>query len=139
MCMVKEVIFFCYGDSSKASTWSNVPYLFTEALENRDIKVRRVDITPHKFYSILYNRIVVAILGLFYPNTVYSFIRSSLCSWLVNRKVKESINLYSAADLCIFSSFLCYLRLFSNFSKKQLQFVFYCVIIAFAELVFKFF
>lgn len=106
--MVKEVIFFCYGDSSKASTWSNVPYLFTEALENKNIKVIRVDITPHRLYSILYNRIITAFLHLFYPNTVYSFIRSSLCSWLVNRKIKKTIELYSSADLCIFSSFSFY-------------------------------
>lgn len=103
--MVKEVIFFCYGDSSKASTWSNVPYLFTEALENKNIKVRRVDITPHKFFSIIYNRTITTLIRFFYPKTVYSFIRSSLCSWLVNRKINKTVNLYPSADLCIFSSF----------------------------------
>lgn len=106
--MVKEVIFFCYGDSSNASTWSNVPYLFTEALEDKNIKVRRINITPHRFFSVFYNRTIVAFIRLLYPKTVYSFIRSSFCSWLINRKIKKAIRQYPSADLCIFSSFSFY-------------------------------
>ena len=41
---IEEVIFFTYGDSSDASTWSNVPYLFTRTLEKKGITVRRVNL-----------------------------------------------------------------------------------------------
>ena len=50
---VKEVIFFTYGDSSKASTWSNVPFLFTKTLEGKGIKVDRIDLTQTPMYQRL--------------------------------------------------------------------------------------
>lgn len=48
---IKEVIFFAYGDSADISTWSNVPYLFSNALERKGVRVNRVDLTRTSLFK----------------------------------------------------------------------------------------
>ena len=50
--MVKEIIFFSFGSSLNASTWSNIPYMFTRALVDRGIKVDRVDLSQQFGYKL---------------------------------------------------------------------------------------
>jgi hypothetical protein len=44
MIKIKEITVFTIGDSKKMSTWSNVPFFFTETLISKGVKVNRVDI-----------------------------------------------------------------------------------------------
>jgi hypothetical protein len=51
---LKEINVFTYGNASKLSTWSNVPYFFTETLEEKGIKVNRINIQPNKIFKTIY-------------------------------------------------------------------------------------
>ena len=107
---MKEIIFYSYGDSNKASTWSNVPYLFTKELENRGILVRRIDISPNRFINKIWQLTVAKFLNCFYPNHEYSWIRTSLFRWLTEWKIKKSVALYHTADYCFVTCFDYYNR-----------------------------
>lgn len=105
---IKEVIFFCYGDSSDASTWSNVPFLFTQSLIKHGVTVRRVNLSDGlDSITKLYNRSVVRFLKLFYGTRqfTYEFSRSIFYKAIVNRKIKKAVTKYSHADYCIFLCF----------------------------------
>lgn len=101
--MIKEILFFCYGDSSKASTWSNVPYLFTKTLYDRGIVVHRIDISPNKYISALYDRIVYPITKLTGNYCVFRF--SRFLSRYTYKKIEKNVRKYSSADYCIFTCF----------------------------------
>lgn len=107
---MKEIIFYSYGDSNKASAWSNVPYLFTKELENRGILVRRIDISPNRFINKIWQLTVARFLNCFYPNHEYSWIRTSLFRWLTERKIKRSVAFYHTADYCFVTCFDYYNR-----------------------------
>jgi hypothetical protein len=51
---LKEINVFTYCNASKLSTWSNVPYFFTETLEEKGIKVNRINIQPNKIFKTIY-------------------------------------------------------------------------------------
>lgn len=87
---IREVIFFSYGDSTKASTWSNVPLLFTRSLQNHGVAVRRVNLREGlDTVTKLYDRTVVRFLKLFYGTKQFSygFSRSVFYNAIVNRKI----------------------------------------------------
>jgi hypothetical protein len=46
---MKEIILFTSGDSTNASTWSNVPYLMAKHFELNNIVVNRVDISSNRY------------------------------------------------------------------------------------------
>lgn len=106
---VKEVIFFCYGDSANASTWSNVPYLFTNSLINHGITVRRVNLLNAglAFISKVYNRTVVKFFKMFFRKKqfAYDFSRTTIFTFLVSQRIKKAVHKYSTADYCIFTNF----------------------------------
>ena len=104
---IKEIIFFATGDSSKASTWSNVPYMFTETLLRKGIKIDRVNLTQTFGYKLFtkVGGVIHKVLNLFYPNNQYAYSRSALFMFLTNRLVKKSVRRYHNADLCIFTNF----------------------------------
>lgn len=52
---LKEVIFFTIGDSTNASVWSNVPFCFSKALEQKDIVIHRVNISAPQWVVSFYN------------------------------------------------------------------------------------
>lgn len=106
--MIKEVIFFSYGDSNDVSTWSNVPYLFARTLEEKGIKVDRVNFKETgwvKCVGIAYKVIKKTVLDKLYPDNVYIFIRTKFFRWYANRKIKNAVKKYANADLCIFTTF----------------------------------
>lgn len=51
---IKEINVFTNGDALKLSTWSNFPYFFTETLEEKGIKVNRINIQPNKIFKTIY-------------------------------------------------------------------------------------
>lgn len=101
--MINEIIFFCYGDSSKSSTWSNVPYLFTKTLIDKGIIIHRVDISPNRYVAWLYNKIIYSITKKI--GNYCSFRYSKILSIYTDHLIKRSVLKYPNADYCIFTSF----------------------------------
>ncbi len=102
---IREVIFFSYGDSNKASTWSNVPYLFAKTLELKGIKVRRVNLLKYGLLEKIYNYLLIKLYSVFYTNHIYSYIRTPLYRRRTFSRIKKSVEKFSNADLCIFLCF----------------------------------
>lgn len=81
---MKEIIVFSPGDSSKLNTWSNVPFFLTSSLEEKGIKVDRVNLNDHYINSLfdrfLYicTRLLRIVFKLFYRSDIsykYEYIR----------------------------------------------------------------
>lgn len=101
--MISEIIFFCYGDSNKSMTWSNVPYLFTKTLISKRIIIHRVDISPNKYIGWIYNKFIYPITKK--TGNYCSFRYSKILSRYTNDLIKRSVLKYPNADYCIFTSF----------------------------------
>ncbi|MES2646490.1 MAG: glycosyltransferase family 4 protein [Bacteroidota bacterium] len=102
---IKEVIVFANGDSSKLSTWSNVPFFFTETLLTKGIKVDRVNLGSGSIFKKIYNRILVPLLKIINKETTYEYVRSGMYHHETRRKIKKAINQYPDADAHIFLTF----------------------------------
>ena len=105
MSKIKEITVFTDGDSSKISTWSNVPYFFTNALINKGIKVNRVNFRRNNTLRKIYNRTFLRVIKYFYPKTVSSFDNSFLNYVLTQYYNKKQIFQYNKSDLYLFMTF----------------------------------
>lgn len=99
--MVKEIIFFSIGDSTKASTWSNVPYLFSKELENRGIIVRRINLEDNTNCRYYFNRFVYKLS----KKSTYYYERSWLFRIKALIKIKKAVKRFNKADYCFFCTF----------------------------------
>lgn len=103
MAVIKEVTVFTTGDSSKPSTWSNVPYFFTEALIQKGLKVNRIDIAPDPNLSRLWNktmgRLIRRVLN---PSSTFDYFRSRLHYINVQARIKRAVKQYPNSDAFIF-------------------------------------
>ena len=102
---MKEAIFFTYGDSSRTSTWSNVPYFFSKGLESKGVRLWRVDISPNSVIASIYNRTIWRLFSLFYPGNFYSFERTKLARLRVKRLINKAVKKHRDADMCIFLTY----------------------------------
>lgn len=107
--MIKEIIMFCYGDSSQTSTWSNVPYMMSRQLERRGVTIHRVNIAPNKYISKVYN---LAMSRLF-RRKGYTYIRTALFKFFTELRIKHAVKRHNLSDFCIFLNFDYYNK-FSN-------------------------
>ena len=98
---LKEIIVFCEGDASKASTWSNVPYLMTKTFEEKEITVHRVDISPNRYVQAIFNKL----LKIFIQKKAYTFVRTPLYRKWVNYIIKKNVLKYSNSEYCLFLNF----------------------------------
>lgn len=104
---MKKILFFCNGDANNANVWSNVPYCFSHALENKGIIVHRIDYSMNplfvKFYDLILRRTLEALtlrkLRLPYLRTTRLF------KYFAERKIKVAIEQYPKADLCLFMGY----------------------------------
>lgn len=110
---LKEVILFGYGDSNKASTWSNVPYLFAKTLEEKGITVRRVNLETFLFLKKVLDHTLLRLVKMKYPGGGFSFGRSKLWLYVEEHKIKKAVKKYATADLCIFTNY----EHFNRYSK----------------------
>jgi glycosyltransferase involved in cell wall biosynthesis len=102
---MNEVIVFTNGDSSKLSTWSNVPYCFTETLIRKGVRVHRVDINPNPRLRRLFNRYVMRVIRWFAPQTTYDYFRSIIHYMDVRHRIEDAIEQFPDADHHIFLTF----------------------------------
>ena len=102
---IKELLFFSYGDANDASTWSNVPYCFSKALEKKGIKVHRANLELTGIKRAIWNRTISKLLKIWWPKHDYSFIRSCIAQGIINRRIKKYVHKYPTADFCMFLMF----------------------------------
>ena len=102
---ISEIIVFCYGDSRKLATWSNVPYLFTSTLENKGITVHRVDILPPTAFRKWYNAVVWRLYRFIFRGTQSNDLRSLLCKKIVEKRIRRAVRQFNSADYCLFFGF----------------------------------
>ena len=104
--MIKEITVFANGDSSKISTWSNVPYFFTETMMAKGIKVNRVDLSPDRDKEARFNKVARRIIKLLTKrNHCYDYFRSKVHFNNVRARIKKAIADYPDADALLFLTF----------------------------------
>ena len=98
--MYKEITVYSFGDSRKASTWSNVPYLFCGTLEEKGIKVNRVNISPAKTLNKWFNRLSFLIfVRILHLKACPIFARTWLHRFIIYRRLKKAVEAYPNTDL----------------------------------------
>lgn len=93
---------FSIGDSNKLKTWSNVPYFFSKSLEEKNLKVNRINIEENKVLNLLYKYSVYIFLKLINKNSNHTYFRSRLNYFLTNRKIENAIKKYDSSDVLLF-------------------------------------
>lgn len=109
---MKDILFFADYSPRDASTWSNVPSCFVNALEQKGYLVRTFPTYPNKKWVNLYDNYIRLIIDIFlYPiirkRSVY-FGYSRLYQWIGERKIKKTVQKYPDADYCFFMSYPFY-------------------------------
>lgn len=111
--MVKQIIFITYGDSQNASSWSNIPYLFSKALEDKGFQLIRLDINPDPKSNVSWNKYIDRYLHVFYKDHKYSYIRSWFFRYKTFKKIKKVVRENPDAYFCVFLNF----EFYNKFSK----------------------
>lgn len=110
---IQEITVFSIGDSLELKTWSNVPYFFTKGLEEKQIKVNRINIEENSFLKTIYKYTIFAFLKLINKNSNHTYFRSGLNYFLTNLKINSSIKKYKNADALLFLTY--------SFSAKKIN------------------
>lgn len=101
---VREIIFFSNGSADDASTWSNIPFLFSRELERQGIFVHKVNLS-NRLMALLWEKCVRRPLKLlmkpFHTEPVY-YGYSWLAHWLAEKKIQKAVSRWSNADYCFF-------------------------------------
>lgn len=104
-----QILFFTCGDSNDLSTWSNVPFLFAKALEEKRYILHRIDISPNKYLNRLFNTtsfiICKKILKL---RACPEFHRTWLHRFITYRRIKKATFLHPNIAFNLFLSFAFY-------------------------------
>lgn len=111
---IKEINVFTNGDALKLSTWSNFPYFFTETLEEKGIKVNRINTQPNKIFKTIYRFTIWQILKRTKKYDTYDYYRTNINRFFVNKIIKDSIKKYSNADVNLFLNFSFTAKQYSN-------------------------
>lgn len=104
MTVVKELTVYSVGDSRRLSSWSNVPFFFTETLIAKGIKVNRVNL-ERTLAGKLLDKTVWKLLNFVNRNTYYSYSRSLVHYLLVRSKIARALARYPRTDANIFLTF----------------------------------
>ncbi len=110
----KIVTVYSCGDSTKLSTWSNVPYLFCQSLENKGIKINRVNIEPNKKLSKIFNYISFLIFRrIFQFRSCPEYHRTLLHRFIIQHKLRKAAIRYKDSDMNLFLSY-AFINRYSN-------------------------
>lgn len=101
---MKEIILFTSGDSTNASTWSNVPYLMAKHFELNDIVVNRVDISSNRYVRGILDRLVFRPFSKLFGRG-YNYERTPIARFFVKRIIKKNVARYKSSDFCVFLTF----------------------------------
>lgn len=110
-----KIIVCSNGDSLKLKTWSNIPYLCIKALEEKGVKVLRVNIAKRSFFNpfvgawtIILSNVFVSLKKLLFginAQTTYNADRMKFCIKRVAKHMDEAIEDNSNADIQLVFSF----------------------------------
>lgn len=103
----KEIIFFTIGDSNNASVWSNVPFCFSKALEQKDIVVYRVNISAPQWLVSFYNLFLRRLINILTIGKIHACYASKT-HWfkiIAEKKIKKAAIKHSQADYCFFMGY----------------------------------
>lgn len=110
-----EITVFSCGDSRSLSTWSNVPYLFTKTLEEKGIRVNRINISPNKVLNRIFNTLSYKIFKrCLRLRTCPEFHRTWMHRYIIYRRIKKATKQYPHSELNLFLSF----AFFNPYSDK---------------------
>lgn len=123
---MREINVFTAGDSNDIKAWSNVPYFFSRAMEQKAIRVNRINLIPedmflYKWYLRCYLRwsqLKRMILRKDYP---YDFFRDRISLYLSGVRIKRELRRYPDADFNIFLTFSI-----SSYRYSDIPVVHYC-------------
>lgn len=119
--MIKEITVFTNGDSAQISTWSNVPFFFTETLIKKGVKVNRVNIYPSTNLELYFNKYIVRLLNRFYrKKNTYNYYRSYIHYYITRRMIQKEVEKHSESDVFLFLTFSFSAAGFTK--KKNVQF-----------------
>jgi len=104
---MKEILFFTNGDANDANVWSNVPYCFSRALENKGITIHRIDYSMNPSFVKCYDLVIRRVLdGLTFRKLRFPYLRTTrLFKFFTEKKIKKAILQYPQADLCLFMGY----------------------------------
>lgn len=94
-----QINLYTVGDSTKISTWSGVPYFLAKSLENKGIKLNRINLAPNKYIEFIYKKFRLPFYKYLHKDTQYNYFRSRLNRWLTNIKIQRAAQKYKNADL----------------------------------------
>lgn len=100
---ITEVTVYTNGNANNISTWSNVPYFFTQTLRSKGIKVNLVDLSTSRVLNKLYR--VFPLYRLIYKKTTYGYFRSLIHFLDARRRISNAIKKYPNSQLNIFLTF----------------------------------
>lgn len=98
-----EIVLLSIGDSTKVSTWSNVPFFFSEQLVKQGCQVHRVNIAPDRFLKYPYDALgrVFRRLG---KNSEHNYFRSGINARITQWRIDRALSQYPCG-LPIFMTF----------------------------------
>lgn len=102
---MREATVFTDGDSRRPSTWSNVPYCFTQALLARGIRVNRVDLSTRRIPGEVYDRMVWPTLRVVSRGSTHKYSRSLIHYWDMRHRIKKALRDFPRADANVFLTF----------------------------------
>lgn len=125
-CKVREINLFAAGDSNDIKTWSNVPYFFSGAVEQKGIRVNRINLIPddmflYRWYMrffLSWSALKRMIRKKDYP---YDFFRDRISLHLSGIKARRALRRHPDADFNIFLTFSI-----SSYRYSDIPVIHYC-------------
>jgi glycosyltransferase involved in cell wall biosynthesis len=102
---LNEVTVFTNGDSSKLSTWSNVPFFLTNTFISKGIKVNRIDISGSPFLQKIYYKTFYKVFKMLNKGTAYDYYHSNIHFYNARNRIKSAVKQYPNSDADIFLTF----------------------------------
>lgn len=101
------IIFFTNGDANNANVWSNVPYCFSKALENKGFTVHRIDYSVNQtfaaFYDLVFRRFLDSVS---FRKLKFPYLKTTrFFKFFAERKIKKAILDNPEARLYLFMGF----------------------------------
>lgn len=110
---IKEITFFA-ENPSRLRSWSNIPFLFTQALEEKGIKVNRVSTYFNRNWRrCLWNPFILPILNRLCKGHCYTFEMLPIYRYFIQQRIRKAVKKYPHADLNLYCSY-DYIDLNSN-------------------------
>lgn len=113
-------ILFSWGNPYLKTTWSNVPFCFSNALRKNGHEVIGYNLNSHIKISRFWDKYVTRYMKKLFRNCQYEFLRTISARFLANRIIKSAVKRHPDADVCIFTTFSFYNK------RKNIPSILFC-------------